>query len=217
MSRRVHALALAGALAVFLVLLLALRLRNWLPFIGAALAYMGLLWAWRPGGRAPRADEPQAPLPSGVSADDHRTALDTLGEARDQLARLGPEAPPADRPAIARMAELVAAIRRHHEANPGHTPRTRAFVRHTLPRMVAAVAGYVDLARRTGPRTGPGDADLPGLDDRLAEVSRRLGGFVPVLENIDRACVDDDLTALEINVDVLDEQLGRGSLNGRGQ
>ena len=50
----------------------------------------------------------------------------------------------------------------------------------------------------------------------LAEVSRRLADFVPVLENIDRACLDDDLTSLEINVEVLDEQLGRGSLRRRG-
>ncbi len=211
MSRRAHALALAGALAVFLVLLLALRLRNWLPFVGAALAYLGLLWAWRPAAGA-EPEAPQAPLPPGVSADDHRTALDTLARAHDELARLAPEAPAADRPTIARMAELVAAIRRHHLASPGHTPRTRAFVRHTLPRMVAAVAGYVDLARRTGPANPSAD---PGLDERLAEVSRRLGGFVAVLENIDRACVDDDLTALEINVEVLDEQLGRRSHDGR--
>ena len=108
------------------------------------------------------------------------------------------------------MAELVAAIRRHHVANPGHVPRTRAFVRHTLPRMVAAVAGYVDLARRTDPGTTQGDPAAR----RLAEVARKLAGFVPVLENIDRACVEDDLMALEINVEVLDEQLGRRSHDG---
>ena len=32
---------------------------------------------------------------------------------------------------------------------------------------------------------------------------------MPVLEKIDRACIEDDLMALEINVEVLDEQLGR--------
>ena len=34
-------------------------------------------------------------------------------------------------------------------------------------------------------------------------------GFVPVLEKIDKACLDNDLTALEINVEVLNEQLDR--------
>lgn len=206
MSRRAHAVALAGALAVFLLLLLALRLRNWLPFVGAALAYAGVLWAWRtarPGGSPAR----DAPLPPGVSADDHRAALDALDDARRQLGSLAVEAPPGDAATIARMAALVEAIGRHHRASPGHVARTRTFVRHTLPRMVEAVAGYVDLARRALPGTS---------DERLAEVSRRLADFVPVLENIDRACLDDDLTALEVNVEVLDEQLGRGSLRRRG-
>jgi hypothetical protein len=35
--------------------------------------------------------------------------------------------------------------------------------------------------------------------------------FCLALERIDRACIDDDLMALEINVEVLNEQLGRGT------
>jgi hypothetical protein len=206
MSRRAHAVALAGAAAVFLLLLVALRLRNWLPFFGAALAYLGLLWAWH--GARPGADPARdAPLPPGISAEDHRAALDALDDARRRLGGLAAEAPPADAAVIARMAALVEAIGRHHRASPGHVARTRTFMRHTLPRMVAAVADYVDLARRAAPGIS---------DERLAEVSRRLADFVPVLENIDRACLDDDLTSLEINVEVLDEQLGRGSLRRRG-
>jgi hypothetical protein len=79
--------------------------------------------------------------------------------------------------------------------------------------MVAAVAGYVDLARRAGPGRDP-DARRPDSEDRLAEVSRRLRGFVPALEKIDRACVEDDLLALEISVEVLDEQLGPRNTRG---
>lgn len=211
MSRgRVQAVAIGGALAVFLILLLALRLRSWLPFVGAALAYAGLLWAYWPAANpAGRSDRGDPALPDGVSREDYRTAVDALDDARRRLAALAVEAPPADEPPIARMAELVGAIRSHHLANPGHVSRTRSFVRHTLGRMIAAVAAYVDLARRAGP-AGPNGGD-PDRDDRLAEVSRRLEGFVPALERIDRACVDDDLIALEINVEVLDEQLGRGN------
>jgi hypothetical protein len=70
--------------------------------------------------------------------------------------------------------------------------------------MVAAVAGYVDLARRARPAAGD-----PAQEERLAGISRRLAGFLPALERIDRACLEDDLMALEISVEVLDEQLGR--------
>ena len=212
---RAQTLAIGGALAVFLVLLLALRLRSWLPFLGAALTYLGLLYACRPTDRPTdrptahpaaghaRQAERGAALPDGVARDDWQVALDALAGARRELAALAAEAPVAERPMIERMADLVGAIRLHHEANPGHVSRTRSFVRHTLPRMVAAVAGYVDLARRADTR------HEPGHDARLAAVSRQLRGFVPVLEKIDRACVEDDLMALEVNVEVLNEQLGR--------
>lgn len=187
------------ALAIFLLLLLGLRLRNWLPFVAAAAVYLALLWYWRaepPGDRPAR--RPVA-LPDGVSRGAYDEALAALLTAERELAVLTGEAPAQDAPTIRRMVELVGSIRAHHEANPAHVPRTRAFVRHTLGRMVAAIAGYVDLAGRTG----------PDRDERLAEISRRLQGFVPVLERIDRACIDDDLMALEISVEVLDEQLGR--------
>jgi hypothetical protein len=202
---RAHALAIAGALGVFLLLLLALRLRSWLPFLGAALTYLGLLYAWRPITR-PRPGRDRA-MPEGVGPDDWRAALDALAAAGRELDRLAAEAPGPDAASVRRMAALVGAIRGHLDASPGHVPRTRSFVRHTLPRMVAAVAAYVDLARRAGPAGHPGRD--PASEGRLAEVSRRLRGFVPALERIDRACVDDDLLALEITVEVLDEQLGR--------
>jgi hypothetical protein len=139
-------------------------------------------------------------MPDGISRDDYRAALDGLDEALRALRELAVGAPAADRPLVERMAALVEAIRRHHAANPAHVPRTRAFLRHALPRMVEAVAGYLDLARRAGPA---------GDDDRLAQVRRRLEGFAPALERIDRACLENDLMALEIEVEVLDEQLGR--------
>jgi hypothetical protein len=246
---RAQALAIAGAILVFLVLLLALRLRSWLPFVGAALTYLALLYAWRaaapprprprPGARAgaragAAAGPAEAPLPEGVGRDDHRAALDTLARARRELEALAAGAPPADAPTVRRMAALVDAIRRHHEANPGHVPRTRPFLRHALPRMVAAVAGYVDLARRARPAPGNSapdnsapdnsapDGPAPdgparggnGHDDRLAEIARRIEGFVPALERIDRACLEDDLLALEITVEVLNEQLGRRDRGG---
>jgi hypothetical protein len=184
----------AGAIAVFVVLLLGLRLRSWLPFIAAAMTYLGLLWALRAPPRPRR-----VALPEGISRADYEAAIRELAAAERELGALAAVAPANDTALVRRMAGLVEAIREHHEANPDHVARTRVFVRHTLGRMVAAVAGYVDLAQRAG----------PDRDERLAEIRRRLDGFVPVLERIDRACVDNDLMALEISVEVLDEQLGR--------
>ena len=199
---RVQLRAGLAALGVFLLLLLGLRLRNWLPFVAAAAVYLGLLWYWRAeswGGRPAR--RPVA-LPDGVSRASYDEALAALGAAERELRALTAAAPAGDVPTVRRMAELVGSIRTHHEANPAHVPRTRAFVRHTLDRMVAAVAGYVDLAGRAAPQKDE-------RDERLAEISRRLQGFLPVLERIDRACIENDLMALEISVEVLDEQLDR--------
>ena len=197
MSRRGWVQVKAGlaGLAVFLVLLAALRLRGLLPFVAGAATYLALLWALRGERTRPR---PVA-LPEGVSRTDYEAAVAALATASRALRSLSVAAPGADELTIWGMAERVEAIRRHHVANPAHVTRTRNFVRHTLPRMVAAVAGYVDLAQRAGPER----------DERLAGVARRLHGFVPVLERIDQACIDNDLMALEVGVEVLDEQLGR--------
>lgn len=190
-----HLKAGLAALGVFLMLVALLRVRGLFPFIAAAAIYLGLLWAWRKPPIPPR----RVVLPEGMSRVDYDAALEALAGASQELRALAVAAPAEDVVLIRRMAELVEAVRVHHEANPGHLLRTRSFVRHTLGRMVAAVAGYVDLAQRAG----------PDRDDRLAAVRQRLEGFVPVLERIDRACIDNDLLALEVSVEVLDEQLGR--------
>lgn len=190
-----HVKAGLAALAVLLVFFVGLRWRGMFPVIAAGVTYMGLLWAMRPERAPPRRE----PLPDGVSREDYEAAVEALAAAERDLRMLAGAAPREEAPAVRRMGELVGAIRRHHEANPAHVLRTRAFVRHTLGRMVAAVAGYVDLAQRAGPER----------DERLGEVARRIEGFVPVLERLDQACIDNDLMALEISVEVLDEQLGR--------
>lgn len=194
-SRRAQMIAAIGALAVFLVLLIGLRLRGWPPFTIAALAYAALLWSLQ---RRPE-DTARPPLPDGISRLDHDAAIAALSDAVRELNALAERAPKTDRPRLRHMSTTIEAIRKHHLANPGHLLRTRIFVRHTLPRMVAAIAGYIDLANRARPED----------EARLAAIRQRLDGFIPVLEQIERACLDHDLMALEISVEVLDEQLGR--------
>lgn len=191
---RVHRLAAIGAVAVLIGVLILTERPGWPAFALAAFTYFGLLWAL-----APRVTPRGAELPPGLSREEYAAALDALATARRELSALVVLAPHDDVAMIRRMGELVEAIRRHHVASPAHVARTRSFVRHTLGRMVAAVAGYVDLSKRAG----------PDRDERLAAVARQLAGFLPVLEKIDRACVENDLLALEVNVEVLNDQLGR--------
>lgn len=198
--RRALMVAATGGFAAFLLLLIGARLRGWLPFIGGALAYAGLLWALRRGPESSLPEpERQVALPDGMARADHDAALASLASAASELQALADNAPAGDRARLRHMAALIETIREHHIANPAHLSHTRIFVRHTLGRMIGAVAGYVDLANRARPED----------DDRLAGIRQRLDGFIPVLERIERACFENDLMALEISVEVLDEQLGR--------
>lgn len=134
------------------------------------------------------------PLPA-----DAATALAELDAAATRLSAMAASAPPADVPLFEHMADLTRTLGEHHRANPDHAARTAKFRKHVLGRIVGSVENYIDLTERAG-----------GHDpDRLAGISSQLEGFVPVLERIDRACLDNDLTALEINVEVLNEQLDR--------
>lgn len=194
-GRRTQTIAAIGALAALLVLMIGLRLRGWPPFILAALTYAALLWALQ---RQPEKARPVT-LPDNISRTDYDQALAALEIAARDLRGLADRAPTSDQARLRHMAALIGTIRKHHLANPAHLSRTRILVRHTLPRIVAAIASYVDLSSRA----------LAQDKARLAAIRERLDGFIPVLEQIERACLNHDLMALEISVEVLDEQLNR--------
>jgi hypothetical protein len=94
------------------------------------------------------------------------------------------------------MADLLGRIRDHHASDPNDLRLTRRFLRAYLPRMLDSAEAYVDLAARADAGAG-----------RLAAVGGRVRGFVPALERIERACVENDMTALEVEVEVLGEQI----------
>lgn len=188
-------LAVLGGIAAFLVAILLLKLRNWLPLMAGGLTYFVLLSMLWPKARR----LPEAPLPGGVAQTDVDGAVYRLGDAAGQLRARVADAPRADKPLIAHMADLIDRIREHHRANPEHVRLTRTFIRHALPRMVTAVSDYIALSRRSGPEH----------KSRLDDISARLEAFVPALERIDRACLENDLDALEISVEVLNDQLDR--------
>ena len=193
--KRAQIIALVGAVVVFVATMLVLRRPGLAPFAVGTFAYVALLLALWPKNR----QSPPKPLPEGVKRADFEFAIERLHHGVIHLRNAIAEAPLADGPLFERMAELLDTIREHHVANPSHVTMTRTFMRHTLGRIIETVREYVELASRAG----------TDQSDRLAEVSRQFEGFVPVLEKIDQACLDNDLTALEINVEVLNEQLDR--------
>ncbi len=190
----VQKIAVTGALAAFVATLVPFRLYNGIPFIVAGFTYLALLAAFWPRKRIAR-----PALPENVRQKDYQLALERLGLGARRMQAFRDRAPASDGPLFTRMAELLETIRAHHEANPSHVALSRTFVRNTLGRMIESISDYVALAERSGPQQ----------EDRLAEISRGFEGYVPALEKIDQACLDNDLTALEINVEVLNDQLDR--------
>lgn len=187
--------AAVAAIAIFVLLVAVLRMRNWIPFATAGAVYLGVLLSTWPI----RKRRKEIALPDGIARADFVEAIEIMTKAAGRLRDAARKGLSVDRPMFMHMADLVEAIRTHHEANPLHIQRTRTFVRNTLPRIVDIVANYLDLHQRAG-------SDHYG---RLSDVSRQMQDFVPVLEKIDRACVENDVMALEINVEVLNDQLDR--------
>lgn len=192
-AERGTSLAMWAAFAVFLALFLVLRLRNWVPFAMAGFTFVAI-WLGTLPVRG-RSDRKIDAAPDGETGE----AVRELDAAAARLREFARRASPADRVLFEHLAGLLGRIAGHHRANPGHAQRTRIFRRHVVGRMVRSVADYMDLCRRAG----------PDQSERLAEISRQLEEYVPALERIDRACIDNDLTELEISIDVLNEQMKR--------
>lgn len=183
-----------AAAAGFLGLFFGLGLAWWLALLGGLAVWAaGLLIVER---RAPPAEVMVA---DGVSQAEFAEAINLLTGGAARVRRLVPRATGPDRALFSRMAELLEAIRGHHVADPGDYRITRRFLRHDLGRMIESAETYVDLAGRS---SGVGE-------ERLAGLAERIHGYVPVLEKVDQACLDNDLTALEVQVEVLSEQLAR--------
>lgn len=193
--KRAQIVAVLGATAIFAILLFGLRLRGYLPFVVGVFAYLALLVTFLPRRRKERPVE----LPDGVDRAEFERTISDLDSGARKLRTFKVEVPPADEPLFEHMADLLDRIREHHLANPSHARRTRTFVRHGLRRIIDAVGDYAALVRRAN----------DGQKDRLAEISRNIENFVPILEKIDQACVENDLMALEINIEVLNDQLDR--------
>lgn len=186
----------AGVLAamVFLGLFFGVTLVWWLALILGAVTY-GALLLIIPKRR--RADEIQ--LGARVSAADMQNAGAALLEHARTLETTLDKLPELDAQAVGEMAAHIRSIRDNVLRDPDDYRLTRRFISTYLPNVVQTVETYADLAART---TGE-------QAERLSHLGAQIRGFNKVVEDIDRACIENDLAALESEVDALGAQLNR--------
>ena len=196
-SRANKAAAVAAGI-VFVIGVGMLRLRGLPMLIAPGMVYLGtlaMLW--------PRPKRRKTVLPKGIRKDDFLRADEGLQSSIELLrdhARIGTFREAA---LFREIAELVERIRRHLHGNPAHLPVIQRFARHGLARLIQMVTDYADLKQRA----------LPEHRGRLDAVLEHMERLIPALQKIDRACVENDLSALEISVEVLSEQADRSRFN----
>lgn len=186
----------AGALAaaVFLALFFGAALVWWLALVLGAVAYGAFLMI------IPRRYRPEEiVLRAHVTQADMQNAGAALKGHAMRLERVADRLPPEDRRAVDGMAGHLMSIRDNVLKDPDDYRLTRRFITTYLPNMVRSVESYADLA-------GQGRGDQAA---RLAQLGKQIRGYATVVEDIDRACIENDLVALEAEVDALGTQLSR--------
>lgn len=185
-------LAGSAAAGMFVTAYFAQQFNLWVALGAAIGVFVAILLVIE---RRPPATERQ--LADGVSEAELSAALTAITEAVRRLRLLEDRAAPSDLGIFAQMADVLERIGAHHREDPRDLRHTRRFLRHDLPRMVETSEAYVELATRAG----------PGSEERLQRLGARLRSFTPALEKIDRACLENDFMALEVETEVLSEQL----------
>ncbi len=186
----------AGILAaiLFLGLFFGLNLVWWLALVLAAVGYGALLLVI-PHRR--RADE--IILTAKTSKADLQSAGEALSDSAKRLTDTITKLPKADATAVEEMAQRILSIRENILRDPEDYRLTRRFITTYLPNMVQTVETYAGLTGRT----------KGAQSDRLDALGAQIRAFAPVVDQIDRACIENDLAALESEVDALGTQLSR--------
>lgn len=182
----------AAASGAFLGAFFGLHLVWWMALIAGVAVYGAMMLII--GRRPPPTEEYVA---DGVSRAELTAAINSITAASSTMRGLSQKARGADREAFSRMAKLFEAIRGHHIKDPRDYRHTRRFIRHDLPRIVESAEKYVDLDHRASGTNR----------DRVEALGQQIHSFLPVLEKIDQACLENDFMALEVQVEVLGEQL----------
>ncbi len=187
-------LATLLASSAFLALFLYGSLVWWLALGLAALVYAALLLL------IPRRRPlTEVMVSDQVSAQDIIRATDALTNAAFRLNEAAKAAPVADRADLADMTKHLTSLRELIKSDPKDYRQTKQFISYFLPLIVTTVESYVGLAK-----LAQGDNAA-----RLAELGSMIKGFVPVVQKIDQACIENDFVALEAQVSALQFQLKR--------
>ena len=190
--RQIIAALLASA--VFLALFLPASLVWWAALGLAAVVYFALLLL------IPRRPPLQEVMVGDqVSALDIARATAALTSAITRIDAADKAAPKGNALDLPDMSRHLASIRDLIKADPTDYRQTRQFISYFLPIIVTTVESYVGLAKLA---QGENAA-------RLAELGTMIKGFVPVVQKIDQACIENDFAALEAQVSALQFQLKR--------
>jgi hypothetical protein len=182
------------ASGVFLALFFPASLVWWAALGLSAVVYFALLLLIP---RRPPLDEVM--VSDQVSAEDIARASAALTAAITRLDAAAKAAPKDNALDLPDLSRHLASIRELIKADPRDYRQTRQFISYFLPMIVGTVESYISLAKLA-------------QDDnsaRLAELGSMIKGFVPVVQKIDQACIENDFAALEAQVSALQFQLKR--------
>lgn len=96
--------------------------------------------------------------------------------------------------ALEKMAQLLDAIADSYRQDPRDLKHSRSFVQHHLPKIRTAVQDYVALG---------GLALTEQAQQRLVQVGATIRGYVPHIQSIYDACLENDFAKLELETSVL--------------
>ncbi len=96
--------------------------------------------------------------------------------------------------ALERMAQLVDEIGANYQQDPRDLKHSRNFTNHYLPKILELVKDYVALSERT--------ISEPS-QERLKHVGGVIRGYLPNLQTIHDACLENDFEKLELETSVL--------------
>ena len=181
------------AAAVFLGLFQGLLLQ-WYLALGLGVAVYGA-FLMLIGRRMPLEE---IVLSDRVSAADIAKAGDALREAAARVGRAAALLTGADRATLTGLQGHLDSIREQIMADPADYRSAQRFITSYLTNMVSNIEAYVHLAKRAAG------------DERLAGLRQGIIGYGQVVARIDKACLENDFTALEGEVDALAFQLKRG-------
>ncbi len=146
-----------------------------------------------------RAPLTEVMLSDRVSAEDIARATTTLTDAIARLNVAARALTQADDLDLASLTHHLTSIRALITSDPNDYRQTRQFIGFFLPQIVTTVESYSSLAKLA----------QGGNAARLSELGATIKSFVPVVQKIDQACIENDFAALEAQVSALQFQLKR--------